>query len=115
MVAARHSAHADFSGVLAKGRIASADPELEHETLHEVAIGRIEEPDRKKPMALENRLGMRQLAKAFFTVVGAHARVAGAAEWRVVVHHVPAPIVDRHAASVRAAQDRFTRGDTVAE
>ena len=46
---------------------------LHHQALHQVAVGRVEEIDGKKAMALEHGLGMRQLAKPFFTVVVAHA------------------------------------------
>ena len=51
-------------------------------------------------MPLEHRLGMREFAEALDAVVGAHAGVAYAAERRVVIHHVPAPVVERHAARV---------------
>jgi hypothetical protein len=51
-------------------------------------------------MALEHGLGMREFAKAFFPVVGAHAGVARATERQIVLEDMPAPIVERHSAGM---------------
>ena len=92
-----------------------AQIELEHHALNKAAVGRVEQVDREEALALEHGACMRQLAKALFAVVVAHARVADAAEGRVVVDDVPAPVVDRHAARVRAAQQIVALGAVVAE
>ena len=55
---------------------------------------------------------MRPPAEAFYAVVGAHARIADAAEGQVVVAELPAPVADRHAARANARQQLVQlRGD----
>src|SRR5262245_13619434 len=93
----------------------STEVEAQRQSLNEVPVGRIEEPDRKPAALAKHRLAMRQLAKAFFAVIGADARIADAAERQVVLEHMPAPVVERHAAGMRLLQQMAPLGGVEAE
>ena len=55
--------------------------------------------------AHKDGLGMGELPKAPFPVVGAHARVAGAVEGDALDHHVDAHLVDAAAAVLLGGHD----------
>jgi len=66
-------------------------------------------------MLLEHGFGVRQFAKTFDAVIRAHAGMADAAERRVVIDRMPAPVVDRDPAGMGTLKQHPARGRVMAE